>query len=41
MTIAREKYVVFLDADCTPTPNWLEMGIQCLENHPNKTLIGG
>lgn len=41
MTIARGKYIIFLDADCTPTPDWLEKGIQCLEDHPHKTLIGG
>ena len=41
MTIARGKYVVFLDADCTPNRDWLEKGIQCLENYPDKTFIGG
>ncbi|MCF6204856.1 MAG: glycosyltransferase family 2 protein [Methylococcaceae bacterium] len=41
MSIASGKYLVFLDADCTPEPDWLEKGIKCLEEAPDKTLIGG
>ena len=41
MSIAKGEYLFFLDADCIPEPDWLEKGIQCLQNHSENTLIGG
>lgn len=38
LEIARGEVVIFLDATCRPTPQWLEQGLKCLET---SDLIGG
>ena len=40
VSIAKGKYLVFLDADCIPEHNWLKSGIECLQSE-NSILIGG
>lgn len=37
---ARGRYLVFLDDDCQPTPDWLQMINNCLQQYPHM-LIGG
>jgi glycosyltransferase involved in cell wall biosynthesis len=41
MSIATGEYLVFLDADCIPEPDWLEKGVECLQQTDSSTLIGG
>lgn len=38
---AKGKILAFTDADCTPSPNWLEAGAQALEASSGTELIGG
>ncbi|MDJ0846243.1 glycosyltransferase [Crocosphaera sp.] len=41
LSIAKGDIIAFTDADCIPTYNWLENGINALLSHPDCGLVGG
>ncbi|MDZ7736225.1 MAG: glycosyltransferase [Gammaproteobacteria bacterium] len=40
---ARGAYLVFTDADCLPSSQWLEQGLQCIKHadRPHHTIVAG
>ncbi|MDJ0601368.1 MAG: glycosyltransferase [Crocosphaera sp.] len=41
LSLAKGNILAFTDADCIPTYNWLENGVNALLSHPNCGLVGG
>ncbi len=41
LSIAKGEIIAFTDADCLPTANWLENGVQALLSHPSGGLVAG
>lgn len=41
IAIAKGNILAFTDADCIPSPDWLEKGVQSLGNTPNCGLVAG
>lgn len=41
ISLANGKVYAFIDADCNPSPQWLEEGVQTLLAHPKCGLVGG
>lgn len=37
----RGEIIAFTDADCRPTPDWLDRGVAFLDAHPDVDLVGG
>jgi glycosyltransferase involved in cell wall biosynthesis len=38
---ARGEIIAFTDADCLPSPSWIERGVRHLANNPRIGLVGG
>lgn len=41
ISVARGSIFAFTDSDCIPHPNWLEAALDCFDNHPEWSRIGG
>lgn len=41
VSLARGEIIAFTDADCLPSPQWLEQGVQYLLKQPECGLVGG
>ena len=41
ISLANGKVYAFIDADCDPSPQWLEEGVRTLLAHPECGLVGG
>lgn len=41
LSIAKGDLIAFTDADCVPTPTWLENGVSALLQEPNVGLVAG
>lgn len=41
LTIATGDIIAFTDADCIPTPQWIEQGVATLLSQPNVGLVAG
>jgi glycosyltransferase involved in cell wall biosynthesis len=41
LSIAKGEIIAFTDADCIPTPTWLENGVKALLANPNCGLVAG
>lgn len=41
ISAAQGEVIAFTDADCVPTPNWIEKGVGALLNTPNCGLVAG
>ncbi|MBE9139440.1 glycosyltransferase family 2 protein [Nodosilinea sp. LEGE 07088] len=41
ITLAQGEILAFTDSDCTPAPDWLEIGVAKLLNLPNAGLVAG
>ncbi|NJN87775.1 MAG: glycosyltransferase family 2 protein [Leptolyngbyaceae cyanobacterium SL_7_1] len=41
ISVAKGEIIAFTDADCVPTPNWLEKGVSYLVNNPGCGLVAG
>ena len=37
----KSKYIAFTDSDCVPDHEWLQIGTQYLDDHPEVDIIGG
>lgn len=41
LALAQGEVLAFTDADCVPSPDWIEKGVNVLESRPNAGLVGG
>ncbi|WP_250565165.1 glycosyltransferase [Adonisia turfae] len=41
LSLAKGNVIAFTDADCVPTPTWLENGVAALLSEPNVGLVAG
>lgn len=41
ISVAQGDLLAFTDADCLPSPTWIDRGVTCLVHHPDCGAVGG